>query len=428
MATNLHNFLRYQVLFTVLIDKDTYGATVDVTQDIDLSDFLKDIGSITNEIDNGDYDIGVFTFGDITIKAKNHERKFSAANDWRSVFPYSRDKTKVDILFFDKDNNQNLSFRGLINDDATREDIKNNDVKIKVLSLDSILRQVKVSGGAVSTGQLFSEAMKVILNVPAITTVINYDPTNISTDLDLTVDDGDYFTDLSAKNALDELLLAANSILYIDKNDNLFVKPRAESSLIYKFYGRGDPYGRDNILKISKANSGVQRAFSSVKINETVKTDDAHVNVYGFRQKEITISYIETFSTEEAIAQNILDNFKTPKAEIEIEVPMIDSKDIEILDLVSIDFNYRKTPPDGFTTLPLYGVAQYGVNKYARTSGSYRIDPTVKWKVIGITEKPKNLSRVLKLRVSGITYGDGTFPIGILDFSNSDNSMYLGII
>lgn len=409
MATDLHDFLRYQVLFTVLVDENTYGDTIDVTQDVDMSEALQDISSITNEVDNGDYDIGVFTFGDITINAKNHDRKFSPSSDWRSIFPYKRDKTKVHVKFFDGNGNSSFSFRGLINDDATRSDITGNDVKIRVLSMDSILRQVKVSGGAISTTQLFSVAMKSILNVPEITNVLNYDPSRINVDLDLTIDDGDYFSDLSAKDALDELLLVSNSILYIDKNDNLYIKPRYESSTVFYFYGRGDFYGRENILSISSYNSGVQRAFSSVKINETVKTAEAYTEIYGFRQKEISNSFITNVESEALIANNILAQFRTPKEEIEIKVPTKDAIDIEILDLVSIDLNYRRIPQDGESSLPLYGVALYGENKYPQSFGSYKISPTTKWKVIAITENPKTASKKLKLRVAGTTYGDGVF-------------------
>jgi len=407
--TDLHTFPRYQVLFTVLINANTYGATIDVTQDIDVTDLLQEISTITNEIDNGDYDIGVFTFGDITLKCKNHERKFSPSTDWRSIFPYQRDKTKVDIKFYDGAGNTALSFRGLINDDATVAEITGNDVKFRVLSLDSILRQVQVSGGAVASTQVFSSAIKSILNVPEITNILTYSPSNITVDIDLPIDNGDYFTDKSAKDALDEILIASNSILYVDKNDVVYVKPRSESTTTFEFFGRGDPYGRENILKIASYNSGVQRAFSSVKINEVVKTDEAMVGVYGFRQKAVSMDFITNSENQGLIAQNILDQFKVPKEELEIEVPIRDSQDIELLDKVKIDFGYRHAPADGETSLPLYGVAEYGVSKYPNVYGSYKIDPSIKWNVIGIKENPRSLTKSLKLRVAGKIYGDGVF-------------------
>lgn len=412
MATTLHDFYRYEVLFTVLIGKNTYGETIDVTQDIDITELVKSISAISNDVDNGDYDIGVFVFGDITITALNNERKFSPPEDWKSIFPYSRDKTKVDVNLYDKNGTKTLSFRGLINDDATRQEINSEEIKFRVLSLDSILRQVRVSGGQVSSNQNFSVAIKNILNVPEITNVVDYSPARISVELDLPINDGDYFTDLSAKDALDELLLASNSVLYIDKQDRLFVKPRTESVNIFYFQGRGDEYGRENIFNISAYNTGVQRAFSSVKINETVATDVSYVDIYGFRQKDIGFDFITNVETEALIAQNILNAFKAPKEELEIEVPLEDSAGIELFDLVSVALDYRLVPYDIGGSLPLYGVAEYGVAKYPIAKGSNRIDPSKKWKVISIRENPTSLSRTLKLRIAGTTFGDGVFLEG----------------
>lgn len=427
MATDLHTFPRYQVLFTVLESSGVYGDVVDVTEDVDLTDDVNDISNIINEVDNGDYDIGIFTFGDITLKVKNHQRKFSPAIDWRSIFPFQRDKTKVFVKFFDGDGNSVFSFRGLINDDATKADVLGNDVTFRVLSMDSILRQVRISGGTVTAGQSFSSAIKSILNVPEITGILDYDPARITLDLDLNIDNGDYFTDLSAKDGIDEILIAANSILYVDKSDRIFVKARDETTNVFQFYGRGDIYGRDNILSIRNYNSGVQRAFSSVDVNDTVVTSAPYVELYGFKQKAVSFSFITVTASNESIAENIINKFKAPKAEMEIEVPMKDSRGIELLDLCSVSLNYRLAPAKGTDYIPLYGVAQYGSDKYPQSFGSYKIDPSIKWKVIAIREKPRSLSRVLKLRVAGTEIGDGVF-LDSLDFSQENNSMYLGMI
>jgi putative ubiquitin-RnfH superfamily antitoxin RatB of RatAB toxin-antitoxin module len=64
---------QYQVLITPLVSRDQYGTELDVTKDIDLSDYIKEggIGTIKQDIDNGDYDVGVFTYGSITMRAFN---------------------------------------------------------------------------------------------------------------------------------------------------------------------------------------------------------------------------------------------------------------------------------------------------------------------------------------------------------------------
>ena len=128
--------LQYQVLITPLVDMDVYGDVIDVTKDIDLSDFIKSggIGTIKRDVDNGDYDIGVFTYGSITLKALNIDGQFNDENDWRSIFKYSRDKAKVVVNFLDNQGNAPISFKGIINEDGTRQDFLKDEVKFKVLS------------------------------------------------------------------------------------------------------------------------------------------------------------------------------------------------------------------------------------------------------------------------------------------------------
>ena len=53
--------LQYKVLITPLESRNVYGAEIDVTADLDVSEFVteKGIGKIKNQIDNGDYDSGL---------------------------------------------------------------------------------------------------------------------------------------------------------------------------------------------------------------------------------------------------------------------------------------------------------------------------------------------------------------------------------
>ncbi|MGR3219402.1 MAG: hypothetical protein ACUZ8H_06230, partial [Candidatus Anammoxibacter sp.] len=184
-----YKFFNVRILFTPLINPDTYGSTVDVTQDIDVSDFIKSLSTIRREIDNGDNDFGIFTFGNITLTAINFTGKFNDQNEnGRSIFPFMRDRTKVEIQFRDKEGNATTRFKGLLNDDATRQNLEGDTVTFRILSLDSIFRQVRVAPGSVVTGDLFSTVIKKILNVPAITSTLTYNAANITVDLDLAID------------------------------------------------------------------------------------------------------------------------------------------------------------------------------------------------------------------------------------------------
>jgi hypothetical protein len=403
-------FNNYKIFFTPLISEIVYGTTVDVTADIDLTDFVKSLGTIKREIDNGDYDIGIFTFGDITLNAINFSRKFNDERDALSIFPFRRDRCRVEIIFYDDEGNSSTRFVGLINDDATRIDIDKDLVRLKVLSLDSIFRQVSVPAGAIVAGDLFSTAIKKILNIPEITSTMIYSPANISVSLDLQIDEGEVFSAVPAKEALDLLLLASNSILFVDNTDTIRVKPRVQSTNIFYLYGPSDAFGRENILSIKNYNNGIQRAFNSIAVNEnTVFTNSAWVEQYGFRQKSISLDFITTTSKEQAIAENIAEEFKVPKPEVEVTVKASDFQNIDLLDLVSIDLGYRNTPHPDDEGLPMYGRAQYGTEHYAISSGSFKIYPKEKWKVTGIEENPAKNIMLLRLRQAGSSTADGFF-------------------
>ena len=406
----IYPFDNYRILFTPLVGTNRYGAVVDVTQDVDITDFVKNLGSIKKELDNGDYDIGIFTFGDITLNMINHNRKFNSPDDPRSMFKFTRDRCKVDIIFYLADGSSTNRFRGLINDDATRLDFTSGIIKFKVLSLDSIFRQVEVGAGVIVDGDSFSTAIKKILNVPAITNTLTYSAGNINVDYDGTIDVGEEFSSIPVKGALDDLLLASNSVLYVDNSDVLHVKARTESATQFNLYGHGDIYGRENILKIHDFNNGLQRTFSSISVNATtISTDDNWVVEYGFRKKELTFDFITTTATEQAIADNILSAFKIPKLELKIEVSNDAVSNIELLDIVKVDYPYRHSIPPETGVMPMYGVAQYGVDYYAPTTGTFEIKPDIKWKVISIQENPVKFTTTLKLRQVGTTTSDGYF-------------------
>lgn len=406
----VYPFNSYRILFTPLVGINQYGTTVDVTKDVDATDFVKSFGTIKKEIDNGDYDIGIYTFGDITLNMINHSRKFNSPVDPLSMFKFSRDKCKVDVIFYNTDNNNYSRFSGIINDDATKLDFSTSIIKFKVLSLDSIFRQVPVAAGAIVAGDTFLTAIKKILNVPAITNTMTYSATNISVDYNGTIDDGEFFSDQTAKEALDDLLLASNSILFVANDKTVYVKPRTESAVLFNLYGHGDKYGRENIIKITEFNSGLQRTFSSIKVNaNTVVTSDSWVEQYGFRQKSISLDFITNGVTEEAIATKILGAFSVPKMELKISALTSAVENIELLDLVCVDYPYRLTPDQTTGKLPIYGVAVYGTDYYPVSSGSFNILPNIKWKVISIEEDPVKFITTLKLRQVGTTTNDGYF-------------------
>lgn len=401
-----------RVLITPLHYDGIYGDEVDVTKDIDITALVKDnLGKISREIDNGDFDFGVFVYGSITLRCYNDEGFFSMPEDARSIFKYRRDLARVKIVY--TSTIESILFEGIINEDTSRDedlpddDIKTGTIKFRVLSLDSILRHTKVAGGAIATGITISTAIKQILNTTYITNVLNFDPLKITVNTDVIVDDGDYFTGATVKSALDELLIAGNSILVIDDDYNIIVTPRIENPTLHKLYAAHDALGRGNILEIKNYNDGLHRSFSAIEIDDTEVINPAAVSDYGYRQKSISLDFITFEESKEIIAQNILDEFATPRKECVVKVAFDDIAGVRLLDQVQIDYPLQVLPPKGEQFVTTVNTLVVGQSKPNRVRGSISISSKFRWKIIGIFEGLKYFTTELKLRHVGKEYGQG---------------------
>lgn len=397
----------YQVFITPKTNVYSYGTEIDVSDYID----MKGISTIQASIDATDFDMGAFKFSDLTLKGINRNGYFNDAWDKRSIFfPYTRDLAKVRVVFTNSDGDT-IVFRGLINEEATKADFKNDTISFRVLSLDSCLRNTKVSGGTISNGMSCSNAIKTILNVPSITAVLNYNASYINPDYNFTIDVGSAFDNLSTKDALNLLLVASNSVMTIDSSLNMIVKTRdTNSNSILNIYGPYDIYGRQNALDLKDVNSGKQRMFNSFLINSTEENNAGSIVQYGFKQKAITMDFVTSPTTEQAIAANLVDEFKYPKMELQIDVPTYLVRNSILLDPVSVNWPLRVTPVDG-KFLPIVGDTKIGdttaplPNEY----GSLSIDPGISFKIIELKHNPSTFVTTLKLRQSGKDFADGYF-------------------
>ena len=403
----------YQVLITPLVGKDVYGTQVDVTKDVEIDDFVKDSGisTIKREVDNGDFDIGVFVFDSINLTCLNFDGKFSGINDSRSMFKYQRDKARITINFFNGESNTpDSSFRGILDDRATKLDFGKNEIKFKLLSNDSIINRVKVPAASIPNGTLVSDAVKTLLQLADIVAVLNYNALDINVLNDYTIDDGSKFDNKTVKKALDKLLAVSNSVLIIEKDtDNMIVRSRTwNSGATKRLYGHGDLFGRENIINIKGYNNGLQRAFNTINVGDISRSNAGFIDMYGDNPKNFTFDFITNPTTQALIAADILDYWKAPKIELEVEAKTSEVKNLTFFDLVSIDFPYRVKPSVG-SKLPVYGTAIYGDAVYPYIFGNLKIRPSVAFKVIGIKENPKKFLTKVKLRQIGTEVDDGFF-------------------
>lgn len=400
----------YQVLITPLESKDTYGTTVDVTKDVNIEDYVKEKGmsTILKEVDNGDFDIGVFIFNSITLTCINFDGRFSDSNDSRTMFKYSRDRAKVVIDFFDGTSNTALiSFKGIIDDRATKLDFNKDEIKLTILSQDSILNRLKFVGGTVPTGALISTAIKLMLNRPEITSLLNFTEANITVANDYTIDDVSKFDDRILKDILDELLVCSNSVLIIDTSDNIVVRSRNHNTgSVFNFYGEGDYLGRQNIIELKDYNTGLQRTFNTVQVADTVVSEPDYIDFYGDNKKSLSFDFITNTDTQLTIARDILSYWKSPKIECIITAKTSEVRGLSFFDLVSVNYPYKVRPVPG-EKLAMYGSARYGQARYPHIAGSLKISNNVAFKVIGTEEDPVTFLTKIKLRQVGTFLDDG---------------------
>lgn len=400
---------QYKIYITPKIGEFTYGDEIQVSAEI----LFNGIKTMRKSIDSSDYEVGVYTYGDISLKLVNKDGKYNDEFDGRSIFKFSRDLALVRVDYSDNDGDI-TRFKGLINEEATKQDFNKEQVTFRVLSNDSVIRTTKVSGGLVASGVLASDAIKVILNQTKITSVLNFSSSNINVDQDFIVDDGTKFDNKNARKALNDLLVATNSVLIIDLSDNMIVQSREETSAnILNLYGPYDELMRQNTHSVRKYNPGKHRTFTSVKISGVEVDDDGFVKDFGFRQFERTLSFITSDGTKTTIATRILNEFKKPRIELEVSCPTHVVKNTELLDRASFNYPLRvKRIEDKF--LPVIGITKIGDAKMPlpNTFGIASIDNTIAFKVIEIAEKPTTFETILKLRQFGLFTDPGSSIIG----------------
>lgn len=403
----LRKGLKYKVKFTPLAGFGVYGDEIDVSDKVDVSG----IKNIRRSIDAGDFQIGVFTTDDITIQAFNFNGYFNE-NDSRSIFMTGRDKTKVVVEFieFDDDGEEtsNISFRGIINEEATKFNLKTEVINFRVLSSDSIIRKTKIPSGTVANGSSFETAIENILNIADITSILTVSNANINVDYNGTVGDGSDFDNQNAKDKLNELLAASNSVLTID-NDVVTVRSRdeTETTQILRLFGPNDLLGRENIIDITKYNTGLHRMFTSITVNGQIRSNSSYEAQFGSKEKKFNFDFVTDPLVDIAIADRIVDEFKTPKIELNVRVRTSVAKSVKLLDRVQVNYPLRYKPSNDF--LPVYGLSKYGTDKYPFTFGSTKIDSNVGFKIIEIEENPNSFTTILKLRQIGKDIGDGFF-------------------
>ncbi|MCK5608295.1 hypothetical protein KAR91_40815 [Candidatus Pacearchaeota archaeon] len=395
----------YKVYIAPILQDGTWDT------EIDISDYVQDggIGKIKRSIDSEDFDFGLFTFNDITIKCENVDGKFNNVTDHRSIFEHARNESKVRVVFVKIDGTESTRFKGIINEEGTRINAYQDEIKFKVLSYDSVLRSTKIEAGLLGDDVNSTVAFKSILNRPSITKILTYDETQINPSISITLDKASEYDNDSTSSVLSEMLKITNSVFLVEENDKMVIKNREPSSDITNFYGPYDLLGRENIIKIKEYNSGRHRLFTSVKVNSVEASDTGYQLQYGFKQKKFTLAAVLVENTLNTIAAALVDEFKAQKTETNITCPIEQFTDTDILDLARVYYPLRTERAGGF--MPTIGISKIDEVdfKLPLQSGSLEIRDNVAFKVLGIEEIPKSQEISFKMRQIGTSDEDGYF-------------------
>jgi hypothetical protein len=104
----------------------------------------------------------------------------------------------------------------------------------------------------------------------------------------------------------------------------------------------------------------------------------------------------------------LVEEFKTPKIEMNVKVATRDCKDANLLDRVSVNYPLRLKPVEG-KFLPVIGITAIGDSDMPLpyTFGSIAIASRIAFKIIEIEDSPEKFTSILKLRQIGINFDDG---------------------
>lgn len=388
---------RFRVYVKPFNDDGTYQSSfTEVTEDV-----IK-LSPIQLAIDNNEFEVGIIKNNGVKLTLRNDQGYYNEADDLRSIFRYKRKNVIVKITWDIRDydlicgffspGNEPLGgeeeiFRGVLNEISSASDIEEQAASFEVLGFESILSEIEVPYSSISNGDDFSEVILACIDQAPFNELVTVSSGNISLGTDLAIDDKTDFESRTVGEVLQSLLLAANSVLYID-NLTVYVKSRTASASVQKiFYGQASIQGIENIIAVPKIRDGLNRVFNYWTWTDTAQVikDDTSITLYGIRNKAIDTPIISTASTSKinTILTANRDEFSLPKLELEMIVPLdYQNLALAILDKIQIDYPTVYTPFDG-GLIPRYGMAIYdGTYRYPYGQWSLTLTTDTSFKII----------------------------------------------
>lgn len=377
---------------------------------VEVTDNVKNIGTIITGFDEQDFTVGTKVIPNASVTVDNSNGKFSDVDYPNSVFFFSR-ANSIFRVTYTEDSTETEVYRGLIKDDNFKLQASKQDGSLLVAGTDTIFQETGVVSAAINNGDTLKTVIYTILNIPQITNLLTVSLSNINpTNGNLTINDKSWFTNKTVKAALDNLMIATNSIYYINSSQEIIVRDREDSPDIkYTFRGQGVSDGEENIIDIKNFNNGRHRVFNRCIFDTTTTNDTTSQTLNGLRIFTINADYITNTTTQESLAGEITSEYNAPKEEFLLTTELnSDTLALVFFDKVVVNFPKGATVPPEID-MPFYGAAVYGTDIYPYTYGSFEIDPVKAFKIQGIRYDVLKKEISFKLRQRGTGYSDGSY-------------------
>lgn len=403
---------KWRVYIKPFDDSGTYTSYSDVTSDI----VFNSLGNINSDLDNTEYNIGVYRLSNVKITLRNEHGYYSDVGQEESIFKYKRTDSLVKITWeIEEDgpyagvaltdgcflSEETTMFEGLLNDESLSMDLESQQVSFNCLGRESMFLRTIVPFGSISNGNLYSAVIYALLNQTAITNLLTVSNGNITCGSDQTIDSITGLQNKTVQDGLNDLLLASNSVLYVS-NSTIYVSPRtAGSTVVFTFYGQGSNNGVENIQAIKNIKNGLAKTFNFFSWTDTTlySTDATSTAKYGSITKEISFDFCTDNTKRQAILDALKNEFKNPKQEFDIYTPLTyTSLVVGLLDKISIDYP-RVYVADQGVSLPICGVAVCGTGILPKAQWSFLVSSTDYYKVIGKSIDVQNSTLKFKVRL-----------------------------
>lgn len=396
-------------------DSGNFTGFQEVTEDVD----FESMGTIKQQIDSNEYDVGVFKFDEFTLKLRNEHGKYSDVDVLQSIFRFRRAGSKFKLTWEPASESAQCGFAvagassgatiseevdilvGVLNDSASRLNITDQKVTFRVLSADSVFPAVEAPFSDINIGDLYSEILLTILDQAEITEYLTVSASNFTLGLDQTIDVVSQYENQTVKEVLDDILFQSNSVLYI-KDQTVFIKPRdGGNTALYTFRGQASNNGIEDIINISDVSTGVNQVFNfwTWKGTTLVSKDESSITSNGVRKKEFESDAITNTAKRQAILDAQKTQFRLKKQSFNLTASINPTLlTLAMLDQIRVDYPTTFIPAETDGELPIYGIAVYGESRYGFGQFSITISEDVPYKIMGIDIDTKKQQMKFKLK------------------------------